>query len=70
MLSYLKAYCQGEFKRIDFASKLYENEEQVYWRFGKHKDQLVSETKSYCNWVLSSDFPSETKTQIRKILEK
>ena len=65
----LEVYCQGEFKRVDFAGKLYEKEEQVYWRFGKHKDQLVSETKSYCNWVLGSDFPSETKAQIRRVLE-
>jgi len=65
----IEAFCQGEFQRVDFAGKLYEKEGQVYWRFGKHKDQLVSETKSYCNWVLGSDFPSETKAQIRRVLE-
>jgi len=64
----IEAFCQGEFKRVDFAGKLYEKEGQVYWRFGKHKDQLVSETKSYCNWVLDSDFPSETKAQIKRVL--
>ena len=64
----LEVFCQGEFKRVDFAGKLYEKEEKVYWRFGKHKNQLVSETKSYCNWVLGSDFPTETKAQIRKVL--
>lgn len=64
----LEVYCQGEFEKVDFAGKLYRNEGQVYWRFGKHKDQLVSETKSYCNWVLGADFPSETKEQIREVL--
>jgi len=64
----LEAFCQGEFQRVDFAGKLYEKEGQVYWRLGKHKDQLVAETKSYCNWVLGSDFPSETKAQIREVL--
>ena len=64
----LEAYCQGEFERVDFAGKLYRKEGQVYWRFGKHMDQLVSETKSYCNWVLGADFPSETKAQIREVL--
>ena len=64
----IETFCQGEFKRVDFAGKLYEKEGEVYWRFGKHMNQLVSETKSYCNWVLGSDFPSETKAQIRKVL--
>ncbi len=64
----LEAYCSGDLKRVDFAGKLYEKEGQVYWRFGKHKDQLLTNTKSYCNWVLGADFPSETKAQIRKVL--
>jgi len=64
----LDAHCQGEFKRVDFAGKLYEKEGQVYWKFGKHRDKLVSNTREYCKWVLSSDFPSETKMQIRRLL--
>ncbi len=64
----IEAYCSGEVKRVDFAGKLYEKEGQVYWRFGKHKDKLVSQTADYCKWVLGSDFPSETKAQIRKVL--
>lgn len=64
----IEAYCSGDVKRVDFAGKLYEKEGQVYWRFGKHKDKLVSQTADYCKWVLGSDFPSETKAQIRKIL--
>ena len=64
----LDAYCQGEFKRVDFAGKLYEKEGQVYWKFGKHRDKLVSQTREYCKWVLNSDFPSETKMQIRQVL--
>lgn len=64
----IEAFCEGEFKRVDFAGKLYDKEGQVYWRFGKHKGKLVSETADYCNWVLKSDFPSETKLQIRKVL--
>ena len=64
----IDAFCQGENKRVDFAGKLYEQDGHVFWRFGKHKGQLVSETVSYANWVLGSDFPSETKMQIRKVL--
>lgn len=66
----IDALCQGENKRVDFAGKLYEQDGLIYWRFGKHKGQLVSETTSYANWVLGSDFPSETKAQIRKVLAK
>lgn len=65
----LDAYCQGEFKRVDFAGKLYEKEGDAYWKFGKYRDKLVKETREYCRWVLNSDFPAETKMQIRRILE-
>ncbi len=66
----IETFCQGDGnKRVDFAGKLYKKEGQVYWRFGKHRDKLVSETVDYCNWVLQSDFPSETKAQIRKVLK-
>jgi len=64
----IEAFCSDGLKRVDFAGKLYEKEGRAYWRFGKHKDQLVTDTVSYCNWVLGADFPSETKAQIRKIL--
>jgi len=66
----IEAFCQGDDnnKRVDFAGKLYEKEDQVYWAFGKHKDKLITETVDYCNWVLQADFPSETKEWIRKVL--
>ncbi|MFK7980452.1 MAG: exonuclease domain-containing protein [Saprospiraceae bacterium] len=64
----IEAFCSGDLKRVDFAGKLYEKEGLVYWRFGKHKDQLLTETTSYCKWVLGADFPSETKAQIRRVL--
>ena len=66
----IDAYCQGEFKRVDFAGKLYEKEGEVYWKFGKHRDKLIKETIDYCNWVLKTDFPAETKMQIRRVLEQ
>ncbi len=66
----IDAYCQGDNKRVDYAGKLYQKDGGIYWRFGKHKGKLVSETASYAKWVLDSDFPSETKKQIRLILGK
>jgi len=65
----IDAYCQGDNKRVDYAGKLYQKDGGIYWRFGKHKGKLVSETASYAKWVLDSDFPAETKKQIRKILK-
>ncbi|MCB0522406.1 MAG: hypothetical protein KDD27_25905 [Saprospiraceae bacterium] len=65
----LEELCQGENGRVDFAGKLYEKDGQVCWSFGKHKGELVSETRDYANWVLGSDFPSDTKKHIRRILE-
>ena len=64
----LEELCRGDNGRVDFAGKLYEKEGLVYWSFGKHKDQLVTETKEYAQWVLGSDFPSETKKRIRQLL--
>ncbi|MFT5166995.1 MAG: DNA polymerase-3 subunit epsilon [Saprospiraceae bacterium] len=64
----IDAFCQGENKRVDFAGKLYRKEGNVYWKFGKHQNKLVSETVDYAKWVLGSDFPSETKKQIKTII--
>ncbi len=64
----IDAFCQGDNKRVDFAGKLYKKNGEIYWRFGKHKGKLVTETVDYAKWVLSSDFPSETKKQIELII--
>ena len=61
-------YCQGDSKRVDYAGLLYSEGDQVYWGFGKHKDELVSKTVSYANWVLGAQFPKNTKDEIRKAL--
>ncbi len=65
----LEELCRGDNGRVDFAGKLYEKEGLVYWSFGKHKDQLVTETREYVHWVLGSDFPHETKKQLRRLLD-
>jgi len=64
----LDLFCQDERKRVDYAGKLYENDGEVYWSFGKHKDCLVKDERQYADWVLRSDFPTDTKNRIRKIL--
>lgn len=65
----LDQFCQGENGRVDYAGKMYEKEGQIYWAFGKHRGELVTDTKEYAAWVLQADFPLETKEKIRKVLE-
>lgn len=65
----LDLFCQDEKKRVDYAGKLYEKDGGVFWSFGKHKDCLVSDEPQYADWVLRSDFPTDTKNRIKKILE-
>ncbi len=64
----LDALCQGDTKRVDYAGKLYEKDGDIYWKFGKHRDAKLKDTTSYCNWVLKSDFPADTKAWIRKVI--
>lgn len=64
----LDVFCQGDRKRVDYAGKLYEDDGEVYWSFGKHKDCLVKNERQYADWVLRSDFPEDTKKRIRTIL--
>lgn len=61
--------CQGDKKRHDYAGKLYEVDGEVYWNFGKHQDQKVADTIQYASWVLSADFPKDTKNRITKIIK-
>jgi hypothetical protein len=42
----------------------------VCWSFGKNIHKPVLEDKKYLDWVLNSDFPSETKFKIRQLLNK
>lgn len=55
-------------KRIDISGKIYERDGVTYWNFGKNKDTPVLSDRNYCDWVLRSDFPSDTKDFIRKLL--
>lgn len=64
----LEELCQGQNGRVDFSGKLYERDGQVYWSFGKHKNQPLSDTLDYAEWVLTQDFPADTKRHIRRIL--
>lgn len=64
----IDVFCQGEKQRFDYAGKMYLKDGVVYWTFGKNVDKPVLEDRGYLNWVLSSDFPIETKDRIKELL--
>jgi DNA polymerase-3 subunit epsilon len=63
-------FCQGENERFDFAGKTYIKDGIVCWSFGKCKDKNVLDDRNYLNWVLSNDFPLETKNKLKSLLNK
>lgn len=66
----IDALCQGNKKRYDVSGKTYINEQGVIcWSFGKNIHKSVIEDKKYVDWVLNSDFPSETKFKIRQLFQ-
>lgn len=55
---------------VDLAGKLYRNEEgEVCYSFGKHKDTPVLNEKSYADWMVDKgDFPADTKRHLMKLI--
>lgn len=64
----IDSFCQGDRQRFDFAGKAYIKEGVVYWSFGKCLNKPVLDDRNYLNWVLGSDFPSETKNKLKALL--
>lgn len=63
-------FCQGDKKRFDIAGKTYINKQGVVcWSFGKNIFKPVLENKTYLEWVLKNEFPSETKYKLRQLLK-
>lgn len=57
---------------VDFAGRfIYNDRDEVEFNFGKHKGRLVSDVlkrePGYFSWMMSSDFPEDTKFQLQKI---
>jgi len=60
---------QGDKKRVDNSQKLYRNSAgEVCWAFGPNKDSPVLSNLGFLNWVLSKDFPEETKGILRQLI--
>ena len=60
----------GQRKLADIAGKFTFNEkDELVYDFGKNKGQIV-EDDSYVKWLLTSDFPEETKQFLKEYLRK
>ena len=66
----LSAYStEGQRRSADITGKLIYNENnEIVFSFGKHKDERVIDNADYAGWVLGADFPEDTKTIIRQLL--
>jgi DNA polymerase-3 subunit epsilon len=55
---------------VDLAGKISLDAEGDYiYTFGKHKGKKIKNEASYARWMLDSDFPSNTKAWLDKILD-
>lgn len=41
----------------------------ICFTFGEHRGKSVKEFRSYCDWMLRANFPSDTKRHLRRILD-
>lgn len=66
----LSAYSiEGQRRFADITGKLIYNENnEIVFSFGKHKGERVIDNAEYAGWVLSADFPEDTKAIIRQLL--
>jgi len=56
-------------ERVDFAGKIYRHEGELYWNFGKLRDQPIRADKGYADWVLRGEFAENTKKFVRAAFE-
>jgi DNA polymerase-3 subunit epsilon len=60
---------QGSARYADITGKLKYNENnEIVFNFGAHRNQRVIDNRDYVNWMLTRDFPEDTKSIIRRIL--
>jgi len=60
---------QGDRKRFDIAGKIYINAEGIHcWSFGPHINKSIISEPGFAQWVLSKDFPADTKSKLRVLI--
>jgi len=66
----LAALCQGDNPRVDLAGKICLIDGVECWAFGKHQGHPVSKSYDYAKWVMSKDFPGDTKRHVKRIMSQ
>lgn len=61
-------HCQQQKERFDYAGKAYKKDGSVFWSFGKNKDKNVLDDRGYFNWVMTSNFPIDTKNKLKSLI--
>lgn len=71
LMDELELFCNYDKDRVDLGG-CFEVDEQGEFvlTFGKHKGQKAKDCISYLNWMLGSDFSSDTKLIIKQLLSK
>ena len=66
----LSAYStEGQKHFADITGKLIYNEQnEIIFGFGKNKGKKITDDPDYAKWMLSTDFPEDTKSIIRQLL--
>jgi DNA polymerase-3 subunit epsilon len=66
----LSAYStEGQKRNADITGKLIYNENnEIVFGFGKNKGKKITDDPDYAKWMLSTDFPEDTKSIIRQLL--
>jgi DNA polymerase-3 subunit epsilon len=60
-------FCKTD-NRVDLAGRIVKVNGEYLYNFGKHKNQKVLDNPSYAEWMISQDFPSNTKAVLKQIL--
>jgi hypothetical protein len=56
---------------VDFSGKLFRDDQgDVCYAFGKNWKRKVRDAKEYADWMLSSDFPADTKRALESELRR
>lgn len=55
---------------VDFSGKLIKDDKgTIYYNFGKYKGKKVIDFPDYARWMISSDFPSDTKKHLQNLIK-
>lgn len=53
---------------LDYAGKIMRNGSRIEFSFGKNKGKRLIDVPNYCKWMLTADFPEDTKQIIKSVL--